>query len=84
MVSPKHGMIERSLVRKGRFERARRLARMLLTLHTGYCDPVTKRLQILPECRSYHLGWMLYVFSGCSDFDEIINHPAFNNSNEGE
>ena len=84
MVSPKHGMIERSLVRKGRFERARRLARLLLSLHTGYCDPVTKRLQILPECRSYHLGWMLYVFSGRSDFDEIINHPAFNNSNEGE
>ena len=63
----------------GRWEKATRLGRMLRSMYMGYCDSfaTAEQLRINPECRSYHLGWMLYAFAGRTDFNAIVNHPNF-------
>ncbi|MBM3334231.1 hypothetical protein FJY63_06180, partial [Candidatus Sumerlaeota bacterium] len=79
MVCNRHSMIYRSVIRKGRFEKAARFVRMLRSDYLRYRDRIAsaEHLRINPECRSYHLGWMLYAFSDRSDFGEITNHEAF-------
>lgn len=79
MIARRHSMIYRSVLRRGRLERANRLMRMLRSEYIGARDRILPAdlLRVNPECRSYHLGWMLYVFSGRSDFDGIINHGDF-------
>lgn len=56
----------RSIERVERWPRARRYARSLPRSATGAADRSgrSSRVRINPECRSYHLGWLLYVWSG--------------------
>jgi hypothetical protein len=79
MISPKHAMIFRSLVRRAKFEKPDRLLRMMRSRIFGYSDStlVGTRVLVNRECRSYHLGWILYVFAGRTDFEEITNHEDF-------
>ncbi len=32
---------------------------------------------IVPECRSYHLGWIVWSFGGRDDFRELTHHARF-------
>jgi hypothetical protein len=79
LLVPSQGMINRSLVRKSPLERPVRLGRMLTSEWIGRKDNLATApaLRIDRECRSYHLGWMLYVFSGRDDYNALINHKAF-------
>jgi hypothetical protein len=61
--------VHRSIERTDRLPRARRYARTLACSRAG--RPATlernERLRVNDECRSYHLGWVLYVWAGRTD-----------------
>jgi len=65
--------IYRSIRRVGPGERERRLVRSLALAATGGAAgrAVRSRLEINTECRSYHPGWILYVWAGRTDFPEF-------------
>lgn len=44
-------------------------------LGTSARQAAPDRLSINRECRSYHLGWLLYAWSGRSDFTEFSEAP---------
>lgn len=52
----------RSIHRRGRMLRARRFLRSLRPRPAAPVDAA--RVTLNDECRSYHLGWLLYVWSG--------------------
>lgn len=54
--------IYRSIERDERWPRARRYLRGLGPPPRAH-PPRTERVRINPECRSYHLGWVLYAWS---------------------
>jgi hypothetical protein len=57
-----HPWIYRSIERTERWPRARRYLRGLGSAPT--VQPArSRRIRINPECRSYHLGWVLYTWS---------------------
>jgi hypothetical protein len=60
-----HPWIHRSIERVERAPRARRYLRALGP-PPKTAPPKTQRLRINRECRSYHLGWVLYAWSGPS------------------
>ncbi len=65
--------IYRSIRRKASNERARRYAESLVHLITGRSATLATPsvLVVNHECRSYHLGWILYVWAGRQDFSEF-------------
>ena len=65
--------IHRSIRRRERLPRLRRYARARLGGSAGPAPP--HRLEVNRECRSYHLGWILYVWAGRTDFPELTRHP---------
>lgn len=80
MLHPKLGMICRSILRKGEHtDRKKRVVRSIVNAllgHTSaYLNPSHLTLRL--ECRSYHLGWVLYSFGRREDLPEILYHPEF-------
>lgn len=80
MLRPEVGLIVRSHLRRG--EKDSKLPRMLrsgLTALTGrsrdLVDP--RNLTLRLECRSYHLGWILWSFAQRRDMPEITHAPIF-------
>jgi hypothetical protein len=59
----------RSIERAERFPRARRYLRALPRSLAGRADRPAdgKGVRINPECRSYHVGWILYAWAGRSE-----------------
>lgn len=79
MIVPQPFFIFRSIKRKESWEREKRYARAVLRSITR-----TKARQINPylleinkECRSYHIGWILYAWSGRGDFREFTELQLF-------
>jgi len=65
--------IYRSIRRKTKFERQSRYVRALASSIFGLRArtlPAT-RLEINTECRSYHIGWLLFAWAGRNDFQEF-------------
>ena len=78
--------IYRSIRRKFKFlERPLRLMRAI-TLKSAKKsgDPANAAgLELNKECRSYHLGWILYTWVGRSDFTEFTELDTLYHRNEG-
>lgn len=83
MMVPELGMFYRSVLRKGELKsKIKRLMRVLWLSFSGRADSLAlpDHLDVRLECRSYELGWILYVFAGCEEDDDlagILYHPAF-------
>jgi hypothetical protein len=73
MIAPEPFFIYRSIRRKGTFEIRKRYVRsLLLSLSRKEGERARpSSLEINRECRSYHLGWILFVWSGREDFEEF-------------
>ena len=79
MIDREARIIYRSVGRTGRLERPRRLLasyRRQWAGTEGQCAPASE-LAIERECRSYHLGWILWTFAGRDDLAHLAGHPAF-------
>lgn len=79
--------IYRSIKRSGYLERPARIARSFFNCSKKFHAPriASERLVINPECRSYHIAWLIYVWIDRSDFPEFTNSaipadctPTFN------
>jgi hypothetical protein len=79
MLAKEEGMIYRSQARSQRFQRERRAMRAVINCAFNQdATPVDpKNLSVTPECRSYHLGWVLWSFAGREDYKELTHHSAF-------
>jgi hypothetical protein len=78
MLVPELGLIIRSQVRRGELRtKAKRAARSLMRSFVGGTEePVApEHLQVRLECRSYHLGWVIWAFAARQDLPEITRHP---------
>lgn len=80
MLRPELGMIVRSHLRRGEINnKFPRLVRSGLAALTGSAaglsDP--RNLTLRLECRSYHLGWILWSFAQRQDLPEITWAPSF-------
>lgn len=80
MLRPEIGMIVRSQRRKEDLDaKFFRVVRSAVCAWTGsggrLIDP--GRVVLRPECRSYHLGWMLWSFGRREDLPEVTHAPAF-------
>lgn len=65
--------IYRSIRRKGGREREKRFLRALVSSVTGGVGTFASKssIEVNPECRSYHIGWILYAWAGRTDFTEL-------------
>lgn len=80
MLKPEVGMILRSQVRKGELEnKLPRIMRSVFRATAGRSSRVEDAVQLVirRECRSYHLGWMLWAFAGRQDLPEITCAQQF-------
>jgi hypothetical protein len=80
MLRPELGMVVRSHVRRGELDS--KLPRMLRSGFAalgwrGRRDALPENLVLRLECRSYHLGWILWSFAGRQDLPEITRAPEF-------
>jgi hypothetical protein len=66
--------IYRSIRRREGFERARRLLRSWVQIATpvDLSRSRSTRLEVNMECRSYHLGWILFVWAGRDDLKQLF------------
>ncbi|MHB2266466.1 hypothetical protein [Aliihoeflea sp. PC F10.4] len=83
MLRPEVGMIVRSHLRRGEEDSKRpRMLRSGLAALTGrsqrLVDP--RNLTLRLECRSYHLGWVLWSFAARRDLPEITRAPIFSST----
>jgi len=80
MIDAEHGMILRAQARNEKMERERRAIRSVLNCVSLNCgiqiDP--NKVKVIEECRSYHLGWVLWAFAGRDDYWELTHNSAFN------
>lgn len=78
MLLPEHGIILRSHKRAENWERQRRVVRAMANWATGRSAGLigARGLTINRECRSYHLGWVLWSFAGRDDYPALTHHPA--------
>jgi hypothetical protein len=79
MLWKKEGLICRSHIRKGELtSRKKRVVRALVNAFTGGGQTLIspRQLDLRLECRSYHLGWVLWAFGQRDDLSEIQYHPA--------
>jgi hypothetical protein len=79
MLVPELGLILRSHLRRGELRtKAKRAARSLICSFgkgtTKFVRP--EHLEVRMECRSYHLGWVIWAFAGRRDLPEITHHPS--------
>ena len=67
--------INRSLRQAGGNERVRRFLRATAHSVRGTSAPHPARggVEINPECRSYHIGWILYAWAARTDFPEFLH-----------
>ena len=67
--------INRSLRQAGGNERVRRFLRATAHSARGTSAPHPARggVEINPECRSYHIGWILYAWAARTDFPEFLH-----------
>lgn len=80
MLHPEVGMICRSIIRKGELNNKRkRMIRALVNGSLGRSDryALPESLTLRLECRSYHLGWVLYSYGSRKDLRQITHHPEF-------
>ena len=80
MLMPEHGIILRSQIRNESHERYKRAIRSVTNwvLRKEGSTIEADGLSVNMECRSYHLGWVLWSFGGQSDFSELTHHESFN------
>lgn len=73
MIMSQPFFVFRSIKRKEGWEREKRYARAVLRSITRTKARKIKSslLEINKECRSYHIGWILYTWSGRDDFREF-------------
>jgi hypothetical protein len=79
MLLPKYGIVLRSQMRKEPYERYLRAVRSVGNWIMGK-EGVwigAENLKINVECRSYHLGWILWSFAGHNDFMELTELDCF-------
>jgi len=79
MLSPDYGIIHRSQMRNeylGRYKRAFRAIAKWISRAKAMSVGAGK-LKINMECRSYHLGWILWSFGGRNGFPELTHHDSF-------
>jgi hypothetical protein len=79
MLWPKEGLICRSQVRKGELaDKSKRIIRSIANACTGRGGTLAapSELQLRLECRSYHLGWVLWSFGNRDDMRAITHHPG--------
>ena len=79
MLWPKEGLICRSHVRKGELlSKKKRVLRAITNAATGGGQGLIapSQLELRLECRSYHLGWVLWAFGQRDDLPEIQHHPS--------
>lgn len=77
MLHPETGMITRSVVRKGELENSgRRVRRAVTNALLGRANRIsgTEELELRLECRSYHLGWVVWSFANRDDYPELTGH----------
>jgi hypothetical protein len=80
MLRPELGMIVRSHMRRGEANsKLQRLVRSGLGAMTNRTARLTdpQHLTLRLECRSYHLGWVLWSFGQRRDLPEITRAPHF-------
>jgi hypothetical protein len=79
MLVPELGLIIRSQVRRGelttRVKRAVRSVAASMTRRTARLVP-RQYVELRLECRSYHLGWVIWSFANRLDLPKVTNHPA--------
>src|SRR5215469_3341273 len=79
MLVPELGLIVRSQVRRGELRsKAKRAARSIVRSFAGGVEEPLRpeQLELRLECRSYHLGWVIWSFAGRHDLPEITHHPS--------
>jgi hypothetical protein len=79
MLWRKEGLICRSHIRKGELvSKRKRVLRAMINAVTGGGQELIPpaELDLRLECRSYHLGWVLWAFGQRDDLSEIQHHPA--------
>lgn len=79
MLVPELGLIIRSHLRRGELRsKAKRAARSIVRSFAGGVEkPVgPEHLELRLECRSYHLGWVIWSFAERHDLPEITHHPS--------
>jgi len=79
MLAIDEGMIYRAQARNQRLQRGRRAAKAIMNCTFNHAATFTspRNLMLTPECRSYHLGWILWSFAGKDDYKELTHHSAF-------
>ena len=82
LVSNNPFWIPRSIKKKGRFEREKRFVKSIMTSYLPYKTKQTNSslLQVNTECRSYHIGWILYIWSGVKGFEEFTELQLLKNN----
>lgn len=84
MLEPETGMIWRSILRAGELtDKRKRMVRALGNAALGRTAPYVAPEQLVrrAECRSYHLGWVLYSFGQCRDMMPLTHHAQFVQAN---
>ncbi len=79
MLVPELGLIIRSHVRRGELRsKAERAARSIIRSFAGGVEKPLgpEHVELRLECRSYHLGWVIWSFAGRHDLPEITHHPS--------
>ncbi len=79
MVVRQSGLINRAQIRREGMQHARRAIRSIVRAVSRRPGRLadTGSVEVLPECWSYHLGWMLWSFAGREDYRELTHDPAF-------
>jgi hypothetical protein len=74
MIDPRRPFIYRSIQRTAPLPKLARAARMLRAAVAPAQDRLVAppRVRINRECRSYHLGWILYVWATSPSFREVV------------
>ena len=79
MLVPDYGVVLRAQMRKEPYERHLRAFRSVTNwiMDKEGVSIGPEKLKLSAECRSYHLGWILWSFAGQSDFPELTEMDCF-------
>jgi len=79
MVVPEDHLIIRAIARRQPWERQLRAFRAITNGVLGRSDRLVRPedLALVSECRSYHLGWILWSFAGRRDFEELTHNLSW-------
>jgi hypothetical protein len=79
MLVPELGLIYRSHVRRGEMSsKSRRVGRTVLNSLLGRSSGLidAEAIELRKECRSYHLGWVVWSFARRNDLSDLTHHPS--------